>query len=162
MTNNHKLAKRRSIRKAEIAIVMDRMKLGYVKSCGKAFNVKEMKAAVEVFGSCECGCGQSFNGMQLEWDHKIPNAMQYEGDEIYWMALRKDCHLLKTKTDVRNVAKAKRMGGYTGQYARRKRRDRPLIKSRKEIQSRGFQTPPEGYSAWGKRKAYKSNVRYDD
>lgn len=160
-----KLMKRRRIHKDEIAVIMDRMQLGYIHDDGSVFTVKDMVGAVTVFGVCECGCGQGFNGMQLEWDHTIPNAMLYEGDDIDWRAYRKDCHLLKTKVDVARIAKAKRQGGETGQYARRKRREKPLINGRGDIASRPFDKLPEGRSAWGNSRGFKRdwkpNVRDD-
>jgi hypothetical protein len=47
-------------------------------------------------------------------------------------------HKQKTKLDAKIMAKADRMGGRSGQFARRK-------KNGSKIQSRGFQKPPDGF-----------------
>ena len=161
MSDKPKLAKRRPIRKAELLEICERQNLKAFTECGRPYLKDWLFQALEMSGRCECGCNQPFIvfNAQLEqitdppeYDHRIPNALLYEGDKIDWCVLRKSCHAIKTKKDVADIAKAKRMAGETGQYARRKRREKPLIQSNPTIQSRSFPKAPEGHSRWPKRK----------
>lgn len=118
--------------------------------------VDQLKEYIRLHGQCERS-GQLFEGGPVEYDHHIPNALLFEDDEIEWRVLTPDAHKVKTKGDRKKIAKADRMLGRTGQVKRRKERKakgkRPLIQGRSEIQSRGFQKPPEGYSAFKRKPA---------
>ena len=158
MSDKPKLAKRRPIRKAELLEICERQGLNTTSFSGKVLNKSALFWEIQQFGHCECGCNKGFTNFlgkiinPPEYDHRIPNALLYEGDKIDWCVLRKSCHGIKTKKDVADIAKAKRMAGETGQYARRKRREKPLIQSNPTMHSRGFQKAPEGHSRWPKRK----------
>lgn len=154
-----KLMKRRRIRKAELLEIVCRMKISSVDESNK---VAEIKDAIAWLGYCECGNEHGLgNGMflgKVEYDHRIPNAQLYEGDDIYWRALLPACHAKKTKLDNARTAKAKRQAGEKGQQARR-RRNGPSMKSRGFGESRGFDKKPPGYKhKWGKRKLTSRNT----
>lgn len=82
----------------------------------------------------KCGlCGQELCG-RIDWDHIIPLALGGPDTPENLQAVHAEgCHSEKTKTDVKRIAKAKRMAGETGQYARR-------LRNGPQIKSRGFQT----------------------
>lgn len=83
-------------------------------------------------------CFKPFNG-DVEFDHEIPLGLNGpDHDEKPMVPLHKDCHQTKTKADVKRIAKAKRQGGETGQWARRQKRG-PSLKSGKKLQGRGFE-----------------------
>lgn len=80
-------------------------------------------------GRCGCGCGERLVKGEVDAEHSIPVALLGEAKpDSLW---RRDCHKMKTKGDVRRIAKAERQGGRKGQWARR-------IKNGPQIQSRGF------------------------
>lgn len=76
-------------------------------------------------GKCAC-CGRDL-GVRFVAEHTLPvklgNASKPD------CLLREDCAAEKTRADVRQIAKAKRQAGETGQQARRARRGCPLIRS---------------------------------
>ena len=75
-------------------------------------------------------CGDRLsNG--FEDDHIIPVALGGSNDVLNRQPLCSGCHSIKTKDDIQRIAKAKRQGGETGQYARRK-------KNGSKMQSRPF------------------------
>lgn len=149
--------KRRAIRKGELRTVAARCVPDFDAATLDALSRAGLKDAIRLHGSCE-GCDAPFAGATPDYDHRVPNAILFEGDAIDWQALCKPCHAVKTKQDVKTAAKTKRLSGETGQRARRERRDRPLIQSRTEIQSRGFQKSPQGYSAWKRSAARVKDV----
>jgi len=86
-------------------------------------------------------CGLKVLGGQA-WDaeHKIPWALsQDDSDKNLGVAHKDGCHALKTKSDVKTIAKAKAQAGETGQWARRAKNG-PQLKSRgfDKSQTRGF------------------------
>lgn len=147
------LMKRRRIRKAELMEIVCRMRISSVDASN---TVPQIKDAIAWLGHCECGgthgIGKGMFFGKVEYDHNTPNAQLYEGDEIDWRALLPECHAKKTKVDNGRTAKAKRQGGETGQYARRKKNG-PKLKG-----GQGFQKPPPGHKhRWGKRKLKSRN-----
>lgn len=73
----------------------------------------------------------------IEWDHKIPLALGGLDEIENIQAVHAECHLhLKTKDDVKRIAKAKRQAMETGQQKRR--RDRAAKGQRPLIQNAGF------------------------
>lgn len=135
------LMKRRAIYKIELIEICERQQL---PTHGLRIDLINR---LREQGSCECidECGRRLSG-DVHFDHRIPNAQLYEGDEIDWRALLPVCHAIKTKLDNARTAKAKRQGGETGQQARR-RRNGPKLKG-----GRGFQKPPPNHDPWGKRR----------
>lgn len=169
------LMKRRAIRKDELLEICERQGLTTITEDGKKYLKDWLFQEIELFGHCECGCkrpfiefvGESYHQVSdgPEYDHRVPNALLYEGDKVDWRALRKSCHDRKTNTfDKPMIAKARRLAGETGQYARRMRRKEagkaPLLQGRKEIARRQFQTPPDGHSSWGSSRGFKRG--YED
>ncbi len=65
-----------------------------------------------------------------EFDHD--NADGFGGDNSLenCKTLCHDCHSVKTKDDTKRMAHADRQGVRTGQQARRKKRDKPLMQSK--------------------------------
>lgn len=96
-------------------------------------------------------CGLKIGlGEAYDIEHVIPWALSFDdSDENLKLAHKGTCHSLKTKTDVKSIAKAKRMAGEHGQQARRKKENyRPMP-------SRGFdKTVTRGFD--GKVKPRKS------
>ena len=161
MADKRKLAKRRPIRKAELVEIVERQLMsGKISLDDESAEVHARLIGLESrnaiagwikhYGFCEYS-GEPIDGQEIDFDHKIPIAMQYEGDPIEWQVILRKWHKVKTKKDVADIAKAKRMAGETGQYARRMRRKAAgksdLIKSRPS-----FPKAPEGHSRWPERK----------
>jgi len=147
------LMKRRRVRRDELRLMVERISDKWMTAhpIVKEMTVDDCKEFILDYGVCECGCERDFY-LLVEFDHVVPNALLYEGDEIKWQALRPDCHKRKTADDVARIAKAKSQGGETGQQARR-RRNGPKLKTRQ-----GFQKPPPGHKhRWGKRKLQSRN-----
>lgn len=105
-------------------------------------------------GLCGCGCGQSIarktDGKWIfvpsaEDEHTIPNAIRKGKPDSIWL---KACHAPKTKKDVKDIARAKRRAGETGQAARRKRRGYSLIRT----SPNSLKAPPGYKHQWAKRK----------
>lgn len=60
-------------------------------------------------GKCEC-CGHAFgDGERVDYDHIIPDAMRPDNSLGNCQVLCQNCHLEKTKGDVTQIAKAKRV-----------------------------------------------------
>ena len=75
-------------------------------------------------------CGDRLsNG--FEDDHIIPVALGGGNEVLNRQPLFSGCYSIKTKDDVKRIAKAKRQAGEHGQYARRK-------KNGSKLQSKGF------------------------
>ena len=63
-------------------------------------------------GRCVCGCDEPINlakGDKVQFDHRIPLALGGSNDLKNFNALHEDHHLAKTKTDITQIAKAKRV-----------------------------------------------------
>ena len=146
-----KLMKRRQIHVSELRDIVSRQANKLCHDAGKDLTRAACLRWLSEHGVCEYS-GEPIKGQPFDLDHKIPNAMLYEGDKIHWEILLRKWHKVKTKADVKDIAKARRLAGETGQYARRKRRGESSIKGRPDgLQSRGFQPKPEGYKyRWGK------------
>lgn len=96
---------------------------------------------------CAGGCGRryklgrTFQGVPVEWDHRIPDALDKAGRKPD-QAICEECHARKTKGDVKDIARAKRRAGEAGQRKRREARKaegkHPIIKGKTEIEGRGF------------------------
>ena len=84
------------------------------------------------FACAVFGCG---NDGPWEADHSTANAfVAGKPDQI----LCREHHVIKTKRDVKAIAKAKRLSGETSsQYSRRQKRG-PLLKSARKLIGRGF------------------------
>ncbi len=70
-------------------------------------------------GKCACGCGMTPADGRFEADHSNPSALAGGKPDqlLFWK-----CHRLKTKRDVKDIARAKRLSGETlSQFERRKR-----------------------------------------
>ena len=164
MSDKPKLAKRRRIRKAELLEICERQleqlrHEGDIVAMATGINFSSMSKSgllfwLKWFGVCEYS-GEKINKQQIDFDHKIPIAMQYEGDPIEWQVILRKWHKIKTTKDVKDIAKAKRMAGETGQYVRRQRRKEAgklaLLNGRSSFGKRPFPKAPEDY------KHFKSN-----
>ena len=145
--------KRRRIRKAELLVIAQRQGFSGITPN----TVESIRSTIARHGTCECGCGLFFydgstETPAVEYDHRVPNALLYDGDYIDWRALLPACHANKTKTDVANIAKAKRLAGETGQKKRRDSRGGSSIKGR------GFDKPPGYKHQWPSRKLESRNT----
>lgn len=93
-------------------------------------------------GLCGCGCGGKLDDLRegIIDEHVQPLGLQGSNDLANRSLWRKPCSSAKTyEIDLPTIAKAKAQGGETGQYARRQKRDEPLIKGRSfGSVSRGF------------------------
>lgn len=88
------------------------------------FSLRTKEAAwARAAGVCECGCGVAFAADEpVEYDHRIPDALRKNNSLENCQVLRVPCHLAKTKVDVRQIAKAKRVAKkHTGTVTRKKR-----------------------------------------
>jgi len=90
-------------------------------------------------GLCGCCCGREL-GARFIAEHGLPVALGNLSKPDHLR--REDCASEKTREDVRQIAKAKRQGGETGQQARRARRGFALIRSRGFQGSRRFDGTP--------------------
>lgn len=85
-------------------------------------------------GRCACGCGVKLNPMTegVIDEHRVPLAMGGSNALSNRHLYRKPCAAAKTDKggDKTKIAKAKRQGGETGQWARRQERGESLIKGR--------------------------------
>ena len=76
----------------------------------KAFSKRDLAKRLQSFGSrcSECLC--SINGSSgLEWDHHVPLAIGGPDDLVNLEPLCIRCHRLKTRLDVRRIAKVERV-----------------------------------------------------
>ena len=86
-----------------------------------------------------CGlCGKKITG-DYDIEHRIPWAISFDDSDGNLYPAHKDGHALKTKQDVKDIAKAKRLAGETGQN-----------RIKKSIPSRPFDKPKEK-KPWPKR-----------
>lgn len=61
-------------------------------------------------GRCECGCGSKLTPGEIEYDHRIPDAVGGTNDLSNCVVMRKKCHRQKTHTkDVPEIAKSVRV-----------------------------------------------------
>ena len=74
----------------------------------REFNAKvKSQAAIRANGYCE-GCGRKLLAGDWHYDHEIPDGLTGEPTVENCKVLCKSCHAIKTKTDVKRIAKAKR------------------------------------------------------
>jgi hypothetical protein len=86
-------------------------------------------------GKCACGCGATPADGRFEADHSVADAYDRAGRKPDQLLLWR-CHQAKSKKDVREIARAKRLSGEAlSQYERRKRFG-PSLKSRNTFQDR--------------------------
>lgn len=84
-------------------------------------------------GVCACGCGQTPADGRFQADHSNPSAfVGGKPDQL----LHHRCHALKTKRDVRAIAKAKRLSGETMSQHERRAKFGPALRSRNSFQDR--------------------------
>ncbi len=84
-------------------------------------------------GKCACGCGRTPDDGRFEADHSTPNTWEAGKPDqlLFWR-----CHRIKTKSDMREIARTNRLNGKTlSQYEKRKRFG-PAMKSRNSFQDR--------------------------
>ena len=84
-------------------------------------------------GACACGCGKTPEDGRFEADHSTPNTWEAGKPDqlLFWR-----CHRIKTKNDMREIARTNRLNGKSlSQYEKRKRFG-PAIKSRNSFQDR--------------------------
>lgn len=80
-------------------------------------------------GTCNCGCGGELVPGQVDVEHQIPLALGGP-DTLENMSLwLRSCHRLKTKADVRRIAKAKRQQKHH-ETGRSRARKGPAMRSR--------------------------------
>ena len=92
------------------------------------------------------GCDASAH----EVDHIVPQGLGGKSSLCNAQLLCGTHHKLKTAQDVKVMAKADRMGGRSGQYARRKRNGSKL-KSRNTFSEQPKQKIPQRHNPWNKR-----------
>lgn len=108
--------------------------------------------ALEQGGICGCGCGATLTFLDprsVTDEHIKPLSMGGTNDLINRSLWTTPCARAKTSGEAPILAKCKRLAGETG-----------VNRKRKEIPSRGFQSPPPNYSHFGKRGP--SNVKVID
>jgi hypothetical protein len=84
-------------------------------------------------GKCACGCGRTPDDGRFEADHSTPNTWEAGKPDqlLHWR-----CHRIKTKSDMREIARTNRLNGKSlSQYEKRKRFG-PAMKSRNSFQDR--------------------------
>lgn len=118
----------------------------------KSFSAKDRARIFAAHGGV-CGLSGVKIGAGDAWhiEHRVPVALGGSNDDENLYPALVEPHALKTKDDVKRIAKAKRQSGIEGgQAARRAKRGFGLIQSRNEwpkgqkLQSRGFQKKPKG------------------
>lgn len=105
-------------------------------------------------GICGCGCGGKLDHAREDTidEHVLALGLMGANDLANRSLWRKPCSDAKTYgKDLPAMAKAKAQAGETGQYARRQKRDEPLIKGR------GFGSVSRGFD--GKVKITKKAAR---
>lgn len=90
-----------------------------------------IKAAVRERNNFTCEYPKCNTYPATEVDHMIPEALGGSSTIDNAMLLCTACHRRKTALDVKLIAKADRQGGRSGQYARRKKRGKGSIPTRK-------------------------------
>jgi hypothetical protein len=89
--------------------------------------------ALDQNGRCGCGCGERLDHAREGTidEHWNPLGLTGSNDMANRRLLRAPCSAKKTvEDDMPRIVKAKAQAGETGQYARRQKRDEPLIKGR--------------------------------
>jgi 5-methylcytosine-specific restriction endonuclease McrA len=79
-------------------------------------------------GYCE-GCGRELAEGDIEYDHEIPAWMGGAATLDNCKCICKSCHKLKTKRDVKNIAKSKRL--QDKRIKARKPKGRPILGSKR-------------------------------
>ena len=60
-------------------------------------------------GMCECGCGRPLVVGQIDYDHRIPFDTSRDSSLSNCVCILRGCHREKTKTDIRDIAKGRRI-----------------------------------------------------
>lgn len=76
-------------------------------------NAWKIAARLRQGGVCICGCGEQL-GADTEFDHRVPIALGGVHTPENIEAMRKPCHLEKTRRDITAIAKAKRQAKAIG------------------------------------------------
>ncbi len=89
----------------------------------RELSVKTRKAAYDRSGGiCECGCGMPFGRESVEYDHRIPDYFAGMNDLDNCVAMRRSCHVAKTRDDAKDIAKTRRiLSKQRGHEARKKK-----------------------------------------
>lgn len=81
-------------------------------------------------GICECGCGQKIISGNVQYDHRIPDALGGDNSLENCVVMRTRCHLTKTTTrDVPAIAKAVRISEKNAGVRKRKGKPMPGTKA---------------------------------
>ena len=99
----------------------------------KSFSAKDRARIFAAHGGV-CGLSGVKIGAGDAWhiEHRVPVALGGSNDDENLYPALVEPHAVKTKDDVKRIAKSKRQGGEKGQWARRQNRAKPLIQSRNE------------------------------
>lgn len=114
--------------KPEISVMPERDKSTVIR---KPLTPKQRaQILLDQKGYCGCGCGVKVDHAREGSidEHLNPLALTGTNDRENRQIWRKPCSDAKTKTDFGNIARAKAMGGETGQAARRAKNG-PKLKS---------------------------------
>lgn len=83
-------------------------------------------------------CSLKISG-DYDVEHRIPWAIAYDDSDENLYVAHKDCHGVKTKQDVKVIAKVKRLAGETGQNRQKKPiPSRPFSKGKTQWPRRSF------------------------
>jgi MOSC domain-containing protein YiiM len=97
----------------------------------RRYLTKREKAEVCLRQNGKCGlCADRLRSGTIEYDHRIPLAAGGTNDLENFEALCTPCHRDKTKLDVRDIAKVRRLSGETGQQKRRSEKGSGLMNSK--------------------------------
>ena len=111
---------------------------------------RRLRIFVKEDGRCYLCGDKVMIGQLFEVEHVIPWALSFDDSDDNLKIAHTVCHkTLKTKDDVKRIAKAKAQGGETGQYARRQNRGHGLIQSRPFSKDGPKQKIPS--RPWGKK-----------
>ena len=111
---------------------------------------RRLRLFTEQRGMCWLCKKKVMVGEEYDIDHVTAWALTMDDSDANLRVAHKSCHRgegSKTSTDLARISKAKAQGGETGQWARRQKRDEPLMKSRpfpkggpkQKIPSRGWE-----------------------
>ncbi|WP_416877946.1 hypothetical protein [Litorimonas sp.] len=153
MTKPFNTMKRKPITAPEMKVIFLRqypVVMGREPKRKARWTKKAMREWIFNHGYCEYS-NEPIRGQAFDFDHKIPRALLEEGDDVVWQPLLKKWHKIKTAQDQKDIARAKRRAGETGQLKRRKARGYSLIQGRSE-----FQQAPEGHNHFYKPEGHKT------
>lgn len=160
-------AKRKRITRNELRLVVAKQMItyGHVKlslrlATGTLQPIHEMtweqcRVWLSENGTCYLS-EQRINGQPFDFEHVIPNALRDEHTPAKWDIALRDAHAEKTKQDITNIAKAKRVARKSGvdreSNPMPEKRGNRKIQSQNTFQGQGFGKKPDGYKhQWGNR-----------